>query len=457
VDQNLIIQQGKQFIFPEGIEIRDGVKTVIEWLDYMETPTDFVNTFEFRPWDGANAFAQALIKKYGTAGSGVTVHSFFGSQSPQMITVNCGYKQTMQVPWGMIKFAPLDAMFQLDSTLHPKKGPLFQLTVHTPTKNKKEVEELFRLIEAELEQYSIYRGKYFTGGSDPDFRDPYAVDRSQIVYTDEVETQLGANLWAMMEHPEAVKKQGVPFKRAVLLSGTYGTGKSVAGLLTAQIANANGWTFIACRPGEDSLEQVLQTAKLYQPAVVFYEDMDQLSSNDPEIISKVLEMFDGVSSKGVELAMLLTTNYPEEIIQPLLRAGRIDALVEVGSLDHDAFIRLIKVLVGDVLDPDIDFDQVADAMADFEPSYVKSAVDRAKLYAVWRAKGDVELLTTDDFVHAARQVRPQRDRMLAASRKITVPMVEEALKKVVSESVTSGDVAIVDKDQIQRFTLGTAR
>src|SRR3990167_10320825 len=101
-----------------------------------------------------------------------------------------------------------------------------------------------------------------------------------------------------MRYATAHRELGLPLKRAILLDGTYGTGKSLAGYLTARVAETNGWTFLMARPGRDNFLQVMQTARLYQPAVVFFEDAETVTgyeSND--LINQVLDTFDGIQSK----------------------------------------------------------------------------------------------------------------------------------------------------------------
>ena len=49
---------------------------------------------------------------------------------------------------------------------------------------------------------------------------------------------------------------------------------------TGQVALENGWTFIQARPGVDDLSTVLQTAKLYQPAVVFFASSSTFTSSN---------------------------------------------------------------------------------------------------------------------------------------------------------------------------------
>ena len=296
-----IIKEGTRYVLPAVTTLAEDAEFIEQYIESQEKPTDFVRSFRYRPWDGANAFQSALMKTWGTAGIGRSVMSFFGGSRPSMITIDVGVNERIQVPWGQIEFPPLKAMITLDSISDRELGLLFAMTVTAPKKYAGQIEGLFMIIEEELRTHSIYKGKAFTGAEEPTFIDPYSVDKRKVVYSEEVLAQLDASLWSLMRHTEATRKLGLPLKRAVLLAGPYGTGKSLAAMLTAQEAVENGWTFLQCRPGRDSLDRTLQTARLYQPAVVFYEDVDTLAmQGNPDEISKLLDMFDGIQIKGTE-------------------------------------------------------------------------------------------------------------------------------------------------------------
>ena len=451
-----IIKEGTRYVLPAVTTLAEDAEFIEQYIESQEKSTDFVRSFRYRPWDGANAFQSALMKTWGTAGIGRSVMSFFGGSRPSMVTIDVGVNERIQVPWGQIEFPPLKAVITLDSVNDRELGQLFAMTVTAPKKYAGQVEGLFMIIEEELRTHSIYKGKAFTGAEEPSFIDPYSVDRRKVVYSEEVLAQLDASLWSLMRHTEATRKLGLPLKRAVLLAGPYGTGKSLAAMLTAQEAVENGWTFLQCRPGRDSLDRTLQTARLYQPAVVFYEDVDTLAmQGNPDEISKLLDMFDGIQIKGTELAMVLTSNHVDKIHKAMLRPGRLDSVTEIGALDHEGFIKLVKVTVPQgLLGDDIDFDRVADAMADFLPAFVKEAIDRSMRYALSRTGGAVDTLATEDFVHAANGLRPQLDLMHGAKEGVTPDDLTTSMQRVVKRVITEGDVALYDRDDQHRFTVG---
>jgi transitional endoplasmic reticulum ATPase len=448
-----IVFEGTQIKLPTTVSKRQAIKLIQKSIEDEETLQEYQRTFDFRPWDGAYSMNQALIAAFGTAGFGVTTQTMFGINRPEVIQVRVGKKEdgtdeTVPVPWGTFDFPLLQGSITTGAVRDRARGPLFHMTITVPKKNAIHAEGLFRLIDSHLRQHSIYRGKAFDGAEEPSFINPYSVDRNQVVYTDAVMAQMEANMWSMIRHTDLFEGRGLSLKRAVLLEGPYGTGKTLGAYLTAQEAVENGWTFIQCRPGVDDLNTVLQTAKLYQPAVVFYEDIDTLANTgDPQAVSKLLDMFDGITAKGTKLLVVLTTNNPDKIHEGMLRPGRLDSRIQISSLDSGAIEKLIRAKVpSELLDPETDFAKIEEAMEGYLPAFITEAIDRAQRYAIARTGGAEDVLTTSDFVFAAEDVRPQYEAMQAARAIPQAPAIQVALQTLVGEVVEGkiGEARFVD-------------
>lgn len=433
-----------------------GAASFLEQIhEQEEEEFGFGRTFNFRPWDGAAAFQRALYRVFGTTGLGKAVHTFFGKIPPKLLTINVGPNETLQVPWGRVQMPTLNATFELDTDYSDDYGILFRVNVTAPRKQRARLETFFNVIQDELEQRSIYKGKVFNGSDQPEFIDLSGIDENKVVYSNEVFAQLNANLWSLVEHTDTMRELGMPLKRAVLLEGPFGTGKSLAGALTAKKAEANGWTFILARPGKDNVFEVLNTAKLYAPAVVQFEDIDTVASNGSSAeISQLLDALDGIGNKTNGVVALFTTNYVEKLQKGVMRPGRIDSIIHIGSLDKDGIEKLIKSVVKPQVLGDLDYDVIYAEVKEFLPAFVKEAVDRAVRYAVSRKNGSsVFTIETMDVVNAAQGLRVQLALMNkaqdGATTKVTLDSVlkdmiqngsNEALHHVMQGSV------IVDED-----------
>lgn len=408
----------------------------------MDKVAAYGRTFNYRPYDGAYCAWNVLKRTFGAVSHRGTM-GFFGPNPPAMISVAIDVGKTEQVPWGRFELPILPgATFETGTDYHAEYGALFQMTASAPKKYAAEVQGIFKLVEDELEKNSMYRGKAFDGQETPEFVDLSGVDRDKVVYSHDVMTQLEVNVWAQLRHTDACLEQGIPLKRAVLIHGPYGTGKTLAAMLTGQEATANGWTFIKARPGRDDLSYVLKTARLYQPAVVFYEDVDQIvdaTVTSENGISRLLDDFDGIDAKNTKILCVLTTNHKERIHKGMARPGRLDAMIEINELDVDGVATLVRTRVGDVLSDDIDWDAVFAASKGYKPAFVTEFADRAMRYGLVRNGGTTlgMHLITDDLVHAAQGLRPQYEIMDGAKDRHIKPTLDEAVKETIRPVVTS--------------------
>ena len=421
--------QGREIIVPEQLGVKGTIKHLQQYLEVQETITDFSRTFNYRPWDGAHAVSEALLRLTGTAG--LPRGSFFSR--PQLISIPVGIEDTVQVPWGQIEVPLIEGMLAMDSEQHKEYGPLFRLHVSCPRKYRSQVEGLFRLVEEELMNNSIYRGRAIDGQEMPEFVDLRGVDPERVVYSTEVWDQLNANVFALLRHTQAMRDNKVSLKRTVLAHGPYGTGKTLLSALVGQEAVKHGWTFILCRPGRDDLALTLQTARLYQPSVVFFEDIDTVaSSGESSHVTQLLDMFDGIRAKGTEILALMTTNHADRIHKGMLRPGRLDAVVEIGGLDAEGFQRLIQVHVpAEQIDEGIDWPAVGKAFDGFLPAFAVEAISRAQRYSMARNDGAIGQLSTEDFVLAADGLRPQLAMMEEAGEGTKPDSLSVAMTKAV--------------------------
>lgn len=460
VGDDSLVFQGSKFVLPEQYadDIEGAVSFLENYDEQQNTTYEFSRTFDYRPFDGAAAFDRALRKVFNHSGIGKSTMTMFGKQPPEFRTVEVGVNDTIQVPWGQVSVAQLNANFMVGATRSREKGVVFELAVRAPRKFRAHLNAFFDVVAEELRTGSIYRGKAVNGASDPGFLDLTTVDPSQVIYSAEVSKHLGANLWTLIEHAPHWRELGVSLKRSVLLSGTYGTGKTLAGMLTAQRATAHGFTFILCRPGVDDLFETLTTAQLYAPAVVWFEDIDVLAEGgDADHISRLLDALDGISNKGVEVLAGFTTNHVKKIQRGLLRPGRIDAIIDMGTLDAKSVEKLVRSRVpSHLLSDDINWGTVHDAFKQYVPAFYVEAIERSMRYAMERT-GHVDMVTTEDLRNAAEGLLPQFNLMNGAHEGPSVPTIDDVMGKIVTQRMTDEvSVDMSDGELVLRNSNGHA-
>lgn len=405
----------------------------------QETSTAFRREFHYRPYDGAVATAIVLRARYGMV-MGKAIQTMFGEQPPQILEVPTGPGgQSVQAPWGRIQIPAIDGGdVYLDSTEHRDYGDIFEITIRAKKRYSKEVEEFFADVAEQLKNGSIYRGKAVCGADELRFiEDLDKFDPQQIVFASGVQNQLDVALFAPLRHPQAYRDEKIPLKRAVLLYGSYGTGKTSVGMMTAKEAVAAGWTFVMARPGRDRVEDVLTTARLYAPAVVWIEDIDSDTggATNPKSVSRMLDAFDGITTKGHEIIVAMSTNHIEKVPPGMLRPGRLDYVLEIEGLDRPGTEKLIRVVVAPgKLAADVDFDAVHAEMDGFLPAFVRATADRARSFAIHRTGSTSYVLTTADLVNAARSLHPQ----LKLHQDAAEPPALPTLDRIVRNLVTNG-------------------
>jgi transitional endoplasmic reticulum ATPase len=407
----------------------------------QETESVFRREFNYRPRDGAVATAIVLRSRYGLV-MGKSIPTMFGDRPPEILDVPTGPGgRSTQAPWGRIQIPVIDGgSVYLDDTEHRDYGQIFELIVKAKRKFSREVEELFTDVAEQLRNGSIYRGQAVCGADELTFIEGLSrFDPGQIVFASDVQASLNAALFSPLQFPDAYRAEKIALKRAVLLHGPYGTGKTSVGLMIARIAVAGGWTFVMARPGRDAVEDVLATARLYAPAVVWVEDVDTDTggATSPKAVSSMLDAFDGINSKhDGEIIVAMSTNHIDRVPPGMLRPGRLDYVIEIGALDRPGAERLIRVAVAEgKLAADVDFDAVYAQMTGFLPAFVRATADRARSHAIHRTGGRNDyVLTTEDLVNAAISLHPQ----LKLHQGATEPKELPTLDAVVKGLVTSG-------------------
>jgi transitional endoplasmic reticulum ATPase len=450
-DDDIQYHDKPSIVLPQGQPLEWAVKALTRKIEEQEEEHAFQREFLYRPEDGANATANVLKAMFGIV-VGKRTETPHGSRPPRFRTIDVGVNRKREVPWGELTIPALPGASIATGAVDNGSGPVYIIQVTSPKKHKKVIEDFFDAIEKELKVHSIYRGHVVIGAHDLKFLDLSGFDASKIVFSDQVQDTLDAALFTVLTNPEAVKRQGMKLRRAVLAYGPYGTGKSSLGLIVAQLATASGWTFLSAKAGHDNIRDVMLTAKLYQRAVVFVEDIDAHtpSANDRDGVAELLDLFDGIAVKDDEIIVVMTTNHIERVTAGMLRPGRLDYIVEIEALDRNGTERLLRAVIpAGNLDRAVDFGEVYDAMPKFQPAWVKAVAERALSFALARTGGRGEFrLTTADLVGAAKSLHPQLELMRAATEGHTEPEVHTALRNLFAEGARKGldGGGIVDED-----------
>jgi hypothetical protein len=411
-----------QILLPQGMTYEQA-RTWITKIEQEETRL-FQFQYTFKGWfplDAMWAMYRALVEMHGFAHVADNVHkTMFGEVKtpPAMITIEIGYGQKQQIPWGPIEVnsfsAPLTPSIDLDQGV-----PVLVFNAKIRNNEREQADKLMKRAEQMLRESSIYKGRAveadfevvspmnfrFDPTKSPIFWDTSGTRPEELILPKSVAALVQTSILTPIEKADLCRAHQIPLRRGILLAGSYGVGKTLTARLTAKKCEDNGWTFLYLKQ-LNQLPQALKFAKRYEPCVVFAEDVNRVVSGDrDQAMDDLFNLIDGVDRKNDEVMVVFTTNNIEEIHAGMLRPGRIDTVITVTPPDADAVRRLIRLYGRELLDPSANLQEVGEMLAGQIPAIVREAVERSKLTAISDAVAGQGLVVKDEhLVVAARQM-----------------------------------------------------
>jgi transitional endoplasmic reticulum ATPase len=418
-----VVRHGEAIVVPEKIPISAAIQILEKRAAYEEQVVAVSESIDTFPWDGAVALKRAMEERFGY-GMAEAQDGFFGPIPPAEISIEVGFNKTVLVPWG--KFTLPDSDKNNDSYIITSSDfidgrVIFKLTGQVRRKFAPLVAELAQRVKEIVQQDSIYKGKALRIRFRDEDGDPISLpypkfwDNSatptEPIFSDSIDRMVKTNIITPIIHREAVAQAGVPFKRGVLLAGPYGTGKTMIANVVAHKAPANGITFIYLEDTRE-LAEGLRFAKMYQPSVIFTEDVDRATKGSDRTveIDKILNTLDGIDSKDSQIMVVTTTNHVDDINQAMLRPGRFDVILSIEPPDAKAAEKLIRVYAGSLLNRHADLREVGEKISGQIPAVIREVVERSKLEVITRTGLPAQpgSILGEDLIAAAATMEQQR-------------------------------------------------
>lgn len=152
-------------------------------------------------------------------------------------------------------------------------------------------------------------------------------------------------------------KMGVPHRRGYLFYGPPGTGKSSAALAVAGALDVPIRVFNLANASDSILEDAVAKVDNEEPSILLLEDIDTImkvqreteegeekeESSKPDRVNlgTLLNCLDGLSASE-NIAVIMTTNYPDRLDPALIRKGRVDRRIEFGHATTSQIDAAIK-------------------------------------------------------------------------------------------------------------------
>ena len=415
-----IERTGDKISIPESISLDSALEALHYERDRQEQVQAFRSPIERAfIWDAAYALLKTLDDMFGYV-KHINTPGFFGDNPPQMMKVPVDRDEVIEVPWGRMTIPGVEGY--IETTFQWGKSGRAELVIAGQVKGKSMsiIDTIVEKCTKTVREHSIYKGKSFrikfkkeSGEADPmptpTFLDVDKIKIDELIFSQEVSNQIETSIFTPLRYTDKCRQHGIPLKRGILLTGPYGTGKTLTATCTAKIARDNGWTFILC---DDPTEfaDVMDFAMEYGPSVVFCEDIDRVvSGNRDQDMDEILNVIDGVQAKGAEMMVVLTTNDCDAINKAMLRPGRLDAVIHVGPPDAVAVIKLLRLYGRELLGKDEDLTAVSNELNGKIPAVIREVVERAKLEAITLSSGASQMLTSEALIRASRSMKTQLD------------------------------------------------
>jgi transitional endoplasmic reticulum ATPase len=405
-------------------------------------------------FDGLVALFYVLKEKFGYAGTQTKkIETFFGPIAipPKLIHVRVGPKphDVVQVPFGQFSFPNVEGAVETVYAMH-NGIPALALKGQVKSNERQIILEIVQEVRERARHNSIYKGRSITlersesKGVDYnkplEFFDPSEGDLFPI-FNKETETLIETTLLAPIKNSDLCREKRIPLKRGILLEGPYGTGKTLTARQSASIANQHGWTFIHVTASQ-ALKYALEFAKIYQPCIIFAEDVDRVAENRNEGANDLINEIDGIVGKKDEIITVLTTNHADKIEKSMLRPGRLDAVISLRPPEPDTVQRLIRHYAGSEMAADVDLTATAAVLAGQIPAVIREVVERAKLAMIVRGE---DKIGTEALKATADSMKNHLDLMDNAKEGDRAPsidqlfsaMVEARVKEVIRDQIDS--------------------
>ncbi|PEQ14204.1 AAA family ATPase [Novosphingobium sp. PC22D] len=241
---------------------------------------------------------------------------------------------------------------------------------------------------------------------------------------DDAQMKLKEGIELPLKNPESFHKLGIRPAKGFLLYGPPGTGKTLLAKAVAKEAEAN---FISIKSSdllskwygesEQQIARLFARARQVAPCVIFIDEIDSLvpargsggSMGEPQVTARVvntlLTEMDGMEELQ-SVVLVGATNRPALLDPALLRPGRFDELVYVGTPDEKGREHILGIHTGKMpLADDVSLADIAARTERFTGADLEDVVRRAGLIAIRKRGAEVANVSREDFEEALEDSR----------------------------------------------------
>ena len=259
-----------------------------------------------------------------------------------------------------------------------------------------------------------------------------------------------------LRNPEKFAQIGAKIPHGVLLSGPPGTGKTllaraVAGEADVQFLSISGSDFMEMYVGVGAsrVRDLFDQARKMAPAIIFIDEIDAVGrkrgsglggghDEREQTLNQLLVEMDGFSrTEGV--IVLAATNRPDILDPALLRPGRFDRQVHIGTPDSKGREEILKIHAkGKRLDDSVNLRTVALATSGFTGADLSNLINEAAILA---ARDNRPVLNMRDLDAAMMKIMagPEKRSAVKLKKDLRITAIHEAGHAVAMHSLPTHD------------------
>ena len=175
---------------------------------------------------------------------------------------------------------------------------------------------------------------------------------------DKIKRELKEAIEWPLKYPDAFIRLGIKAPKGILLYGPPGTGKTLLAKAVAKESEANfiqvkGPSLLSMWVGksEEGVRKIFSRARQVSPCIIFFDEIDSLAGKrgleagtkvTERVLNQLLAEMDGIEDL-TNVIVIGATNRPDMLDGALLRPGRFDRILLVGSSDKEGRLQILRI------------------------------------------------------------------------------------------------------------------